>query len=105
MGTPDGGEGLKILTVASGAIALIIAISGGLFALDKTYTRDTSFLAFTQQYYSDRLEDQYQRVIERIWSTEDLLKREPENRFLQNRMRELNFQKQRLEKLLEDRRK
>lgn len=91
---------MNIIKYASAVVALIIAISGGLWAFDHTYLRCAMF----QSHEVQHLERDLMTNQDGIWQYEDRLKKVPDDEAAQKRLRQLEFQRKQIEKQIEQKR-
>jgi hypothetical protein len=82
-----------MLKTAAQLVALLATLGGGLYTFDAVYVRHTEFSYFKANYYQDQA-DQIQR---KIWDYGDRVKKDPQNKDLKERIRELELQKKRAE--------
>ena len=95
-------EADKIIKTCIAVVGLLVAVAGALYALDHTYCRQEVFAGFSQQYYYDRSQDQLDRVTNRIWETEDQLRKHPGDEHLMRRLRELQMEREQILRRIED---
>ena len=85
----------------AGIISALAVIIGTAWALDQRWAYRSDFAELGKNFQRYQLEQQADQTTERLWSTEDRLKKQPANEELQERKRELEERKRRLEKQLE----
>lgn len=91
---------MNTVKLASAVLALLVALSGGLWALDHTYCRYEAFAQHEQKHIKAEI-FQNQKL---IWEYTDRIKKHPEERpQLEPRIRELEFQNQLLMEQLKKR--
>lgn len=91
---------MKSLKLAAAVVVAISAIIGGGWALEQHWTPRTDFAEMGKAFQQHQVEQSLERTTDRLWSTEDRLKKNPNSEELQEQRRELLERKQRLEQKL-----
>ena|SRR3990172_13420 len=85
----------------AGIISALVIIIGTAWSLDQRWAYRSDFSELGKNFQRYQIEQQIDQTTERLWSTEDRLKKNPTNEELQERKRELEERKKRLEQKLE----
>ena len=88
------------LTKIAGIITALAVIIGTAWSLDRRWAYRTDFAELGKSFQRYQVEQQIDQTTERMWSTEDRLKKQPSNTELKERKRELEERKKRLEQQL-----
>lgn len=54
-----------------GAVATLGALAGGVIAIDDRYTHQDNFTSFVMDYQTDRIENNVDKIQQRIWQLQD----------------------------------
>lgn len=88
---------MKPLKLLAGIVAALVTILGGAWALEQHWTPRTDFAELGKAFRQYQVEQSLDKATDRLWSTEDRLKKQPSNEELQQQKRELEERKKRLE--------
>ena len=88
------------LTKIAGIITALAVIIGTAWSLDSRWAYRKDFAELGKSFQRYQVEQQIDQTTERMWNTEDRLKKQPTNAELQERKRELEERKKRLEQQL-----
>jgi len=89
------------LKQVAGIISALAVIIGTAWALDQRWAYRSDFAELGKNFQRYQIEQQVDQTVQRIWDTEDRLKKNPASQELQERKRELEERKKRLEQKLE----
>lgn len=92
---------MKTLKLAAAVVAALVTIIGGAWAVEKHFAKADQLAELSKSFQRYQMEQQVDQTTERLWSTEDRLKKQPTNEELKERKRELEERKRRLEKQLD----
>jgi hypothetical protein len=91
---------MKPLKMAAAVVAALVTIIGGAWALERHWTPRSDFAEMGKAFQQYQVEQSLDKTTDRLWSTEDRLKKQPDNEELQGQYRELLERKKRLEQQL-----
>jgi predicted outer membrane protein len=90
---------MSIAKIAA-VVAALTTILGAAWALDQRWVHRQDFAELGKSFQRYQVEQSIDKTTDRIWSTEDRLKKQPTNEELQQQKRELEERKRRLEQQL-----
>lgn len=91
---------MKSLKMAAAVVAALVTIIGGAWAVESHFARKAELAELGKAFQSYQLEQAVSETTNRLWNTEDRLKKQPTNEDLQRQERELKERKKRLEQQL-----
>jgi hypothetical protein len=88
---------MNILKLAAAVVTALVTIIGGAWAVDNHFARKVEVAELGKAFQQYQTESSLDKTTDRLWNTEDRLKKQPGNEELQAQRRELMERKRRLE--------
>lgn len=92
---------MNLLTILSVIVALV-TILGGAWAIERHFAKEVQLAELNRQFQQHQIDQSLDTVQQRIWQTEDRLQENPNDNTAQQRLKELNYEKTRLEQRRRD---
>jgi hypothetical protein len=91
---------MKPLRLLAGIVAALVTIIGGAWAVECHYAKAVEVAELGKAFQQHQIEQQIDITTDRLYQTQDRLKKKPKNEELLERKRELEERKRRLEQKL-----
>jgi len=89
---------MKYLKMVAGCIGALVTVIGGAYAVDQHYAKVRDVAELGRDYRQHVVEGQLYDTQKQIWQYEDRLKVRPDDNTAAERLRQLEWEKQRLER-------
>lgn len=85
------------LKLAAATVAALVTIVGGAMAVDGHFARKVEVTELSKEFQRHQVEQQIDANQERIWKVEDRMEKKPSDESARKQLKELEYQKERLQ--------